>query len=364
MGQGRDRTLDVVRGIAILLVLAFHLRIVTGIAALDAALLPLINLGWVGVDLFFVLSGFLVGRMILVDAGRPAGLDRPRFFARRILRLWPTLYLYLAMLVATGGADGWRLVWPVMLHVQNYATDVPSHLWSLAVEEHFYLIAAIVLPALLHRTGHRGVGMALVAILAGCLALRLGALWFGEIPRHLQWQSQYRADSIAAGVLIAWAELYRPALIDRAARHRAACLIGALAGFAVLAGVADERFRYSIGLTIAWAASAAFVLAIYRVRIPAALSPVAGVLAWTGGIAYPLYIFHVSFGRVADAIALALDIRSPIAAIVWRYGIVVVGSAAIAILVERPLMRLRDRPSRRASRPEPLMISRTIRNKT
>ena len=58
MGQGRDRTLDVVRGIAILLVLAFHLRIVTGIAALDAALLPLINLGWVGVDLFFVLSGF------------------------------------------------------------------------------------------------------------------------------------------------------------------------------------------------------------------------------------------------------------------------------------------------------------------
>ena len=254
--------------------------------------------------------------MILVDAGRPAGLDRPRFFARRILRLWPTLYLYLAMLVATGGADGWRLVWPVMLHVQNYATDVPSHLWSLAVEEHFYLIAAIVLPALLHRTDHRGVGMALVAILAGCLALRLGALWFGEIPRHLQWQSQYRADSIAAGVLIAWAELYRPALIDRAARHRAACLVVALAGFAVLAGVADERFRYSIGLTIAWAASVAFVLAIYRVRVPAPLSPVAGVLAWTGGIAYPLYIFHVSFGRVADAIALAMDIRSPIAAIV------------------------------------------------
>ena len=168
-------TLDVVRGIAILLVVLFHLQVTTGVAAIDRAAVPVLSAGWAGVDLFFVLSGFLVGRMILMAAASPAGLDRARFLRRRVLRLWPVLFLYLAMLVATCGTAGVTMVWPVLLHVQNYANGIPSHLWSLGVEEQFYLIAAAGLPPILRRYGAGRLGALLVAVLAGSTMLRLGA---------------------------------------------------------------------------------------------------------------------------------------------------------------------------------------------
>lgn len=341
MGQRRQQTLDVVRGIAILFVLVFHLRIVTGVAALDRAIDPLIDTGWVGVDLFFVLSGFLVGRIILADAASRDGFDRRRFFARRALRLWPVLYVYLAVLLWSAGSGGWRMVVPVMLHLQNYADHVPSHLWSLAVEEHFYLVAALALPVLLRRHGERGVAAAMIAILAGCLVLRVGAAVLGEAPRHLQWQTQYRADSLAAGVLIAWVELYRPALLAHCTARRGACLAAAFAGLAVLATIADPRWRFGVGLTIAWAASAALVLAALRAQVTPRLAAPAALLARLGGIAYPLYIWHASVARVADALTASAGIPAPLAC-VSRYAAAVVVAAAVARWIERPIMRLRD----------------------
>lgn len=353
MREGRQQMLDVVRGIAILAVLAFHLRIVTGMAGLDAAIQPVVDLGWVGVDLFFVLSGFLVGRLILTAASGPGGLDRADFFSRRILRLWPVLYLYLAMIVAagvgTGSGAAWSLVWPVMLHTQNYATHIPSHLWSLAVEEHFYLVAALALPELLRRTGARGVAVALLAILIGSLALRLIALEFGEPTVHLQWQTHYRADSIAAGVLLAWLDRYRPDLLAEAQRHRAALLIAAGVGFGLLAAIPDDRFRYTIGLTIAYCASAAFILGVHGTTVTPAFVVPARMLAALGTIAYPLYIFHVSFGRIADAVAISIGIDQALVLLIWRFALVTAGAAMISRLVERPIMRLRDRSTNRSS---------------
>lgn len=338
MTQDRQVGLDAVRGIAIALVLVFHLRLDTGVPAIDSLLRPVIDTGWVGVDLFFVLSGYLVGRIILRDSVTPAGLDRRRFFVRRIARLWPVLYFYLAMLVATGGA---AMVLPVVAHVQNYADHVPSHLWSLAVEEHFYLAAAFGLPVMLRRYGPRAVAMTLVAILVGCLALRLVALGAGVLPREVQWQTHYRADAIAAGVLIALAELYRPAMLDRVARCVAPCMIGAAMGFASLAAIPGDRFRYGIGLTIAYIASAMLVVVARR---PVRLHGIARSFAWLGGIAYPLYIFHASIGRVADGVAPGLGLTDPFGQIVWRYAMVVIVAWIVAIVVERPLIRLSKSP--------------------
>ena len=341
MEQRRQQTLDVVRGIAILLVLVFHLRIVTGFAPLDRMVEPLVDTGWAGVDLFFVLSGFLVGRIILAEAASGGGFDRRRFFARRVLRLWPVLYLYLAVLLWSGGGEAWRMVVPVALHLQNYADHVPSHLWSLAVEEHFYLVAALALPVLLRRHGERGVALALVAILAGCLVLRVGAAVLGEAPRHLQWQTQYRADAVAAGVLVAWADLYRPALLARCAERRRLCLAAACAGFALLVALADPRWRFSIGLTVAYIAAAALLLAALRAEVPRCLAGAAALLARLGGIAYPLYIWHASVARVADALAASVGLPAPLAC-ASRYAATVAIAAAIAAWIERPVMRLRD----------------------
>src|SRR3954453_12793213 len=142
---GRRLDLDVVRGLAIVLALGWHFsRERSGNAVLDALTWPGHSFGWAGVDLFFVLSGFLLGRLVLTEQARTGRFDGRRFTARRVLKLWPVLYVFLAV-QALAGSEPWQsYFWQNALHVQNYAGTSLTHLWSLAVEEHFYLALALL----------------------------------------------------------------------------------------------------------------------------------------------------------------------------------------------------------------------------
>lgn len=344
MAQERQLTLDVVRGTAILLVLLFHFRVPLGVPILDAALQPVFAVGWIGVDLFFVLSGFLVGRIILTEADTPAGLNRQRFFFRRILRLWPVLFVYLATLLLLGGTQAWPAVWPVLLHVQNYSTDAPSHLWSLAVEEHFYLVAVLVLPPLLRRGGHRYVERILVTVMLASLALRLAAIAIGAPLLHLQWQTPYRLDSLAFGVLMASTAIHRPALFARVAGSRRVCLAIATGGLAILSLAGDGVLRHGIGFTIAYLSSGAFIMALIDCRVAPAFAWPAERLAAMGLIAYPLYIWHASIGAVVRASAASAGLTAPAAIIGFSIAAATAMAASMHVLVERPAMRRRDRP--------------------
>ncbi|WP_375394764.1 acyltransferase family protein [uncultured Sphingomonas sp.] len=344
MGQARQPGLDVVRGTAILLVLLFHGGLPLGVPALDAVFRPLFAVGWIGVDLFFVLSGFLVGRMILVETASSGRVDRRRFFRRRALRLWPVLWLYLAALLALGGTGAWRMVWPVLLHVQNYDDQAPSHLWSLAVEEHFYLGAVLMIPPLLRRGGYPLVERALLAVMAACLLLRLGALATGVPLLHLQWQTQYRLDAPAFGVLMASISLHQPALFARLARRRGWWFAAAVAGTVIMGVAGDGDFRHGPGFTIAYLAAGAFVMALVGTRIPRAVAWPAGRLAALGVIAYPVYVWHASIGVTVRAVGT--QVPSPLLVVGAIAGAIVVG-AAVHVLVERPAMRLRDRSHQR-----------------
>jgi peptidoglycan/LPS O-acetylase OafA/YrhL len=90
----REVDLDVVRGVAILLAIGWHLNAST-YTVFDWLLYPGARIGWAGVDLFFVLSGFLVGRMLLKERARFGRVKLSVFYARRIMRLWPVLYVFL-----------------------------------------------------------------------------------------------------------------------------------------------------------------------------------------------------------------------------------------------------------------------------
>lgn len=344
MAQGRQLTLDVVRGTAILLVLLFHFRMPLGVPIFDAMLQPVFAVGWVGVDLFFVLSGFLVGRIILTEGAAPGGLDRSRFFFRRALRLWPVLFVYLAALLLLGGTQAWAMVWPVLLHVQNYDTDAPSHLWSLAVEEHFYLVAMLLIPPLLRRRGHQGVERALVAVMVACLVLRLAAIAMGEPLLRLQWQTQYRLDALAFGVLMASTSNHRPGLFERVANSRRTCAAIAMCGLAFLVLAGDGTARHGLGFTVAYLSSGAFIMALVNCRIAPALAWPAGRLAAIGLIAYPLYIWHASIGAVVRANAPGLGVTSPAALVAISIFIAIAVAVAMHVLIERPAMRRRDGP--------------------
>src|SRR3954451_18927610 len=95
---GRRPALDVVRGLAILLALGWHFsQRPSGNAVLDALQWPGRTFGWAGVDLFFVLSGFLLGTLVLREQQKTGRFDGWRFSVRRALKLWPVLFVFLAV---------------------------------------------------------------------------------------------------------------------------------------------------------------------------------------------------------------------------------------------------------------------------
>lgn len=355
MTGGRLFTLDVVRGIAILLVLLFHFQPAAGSPMLDMLTLPFARAGWAGVDLFFVLSGFLVGRMILIEAAAPGDFDYARFLHRRAWRLWPALFLYVALLWIAGGLESWKTLWPVLLHIQNYHDATPSHLWSLAVEEHFYLGAALLLPLLVRR-GHLHVlaGLAVAGSLS--IALRLFALAAGTPLLTLQWQTQFRLEGLAIGVAIAACAIHRPHWIAAAGRHRVALIALAVGGFAALAIGDAGQFRHGIGFTIAALAAAALLLAMLEAQVPAALAAPARALAALGTVAYSLYVWHASLGQVARALAPSLGLGHPAAMLALQLATAIAISAGLYLLVERPALRLRDR-GREPGKSAPIAIN-------
>jgi peptidoglycan/LPS O-acetylase OafA/YrhL len=143
----RRLDLDAVRGVAIVLALGWHFsRTSSGNVVLDALQTPGRVFGWAGVDLFLVLSGFLVGQLVLRERAGTGSFDGRRFTARRLLTLWPVLYVFLAVHAVVG-------------------EEPLTHLWSVAVEEHFYLVLALLFPFFARR---RGSVRVLVGILPGC----------------------------------------------------------------------------------------------------------------------------------------------------------------------------------------------------
>ena len=211
--------LDALRGIAIVLVLLYHFapsRLVVSPPA--RAALSVLQVGWVGVDLFFVLSGFLITGILLDGRGDRQLL--PRFYARRALRLLPLYYgtllvlLVVALVVRRADAASQSSAaflehqWWYWLHAANVLAAQHTqwageswvqHFWSLAVEEQFYLLwppVVLLLPA-------RWLPRAIGAILVGALALRIWLAVVLDQPVAAFVLMPARADSLAVGALLA-----------------------------------------------------------------------------------------------------------------------------------------------------------------
>ena len=209
--SARIDALDGVRGLAILLVVLLH-GTFYGVPLPGVAPLPehpywrLAGLGWCGVDVFFVLSGFLITGILLRSKGAP-GYFR-NFYARRALRIFPLYYLVLALLL-------WVLPRPpatpaeqvsYLLYYQNLrlAFAVDAHFdpareitWSLAIEEQFYL----VWPAVVWLVSRRGLVRVCVAAIAGAIALRFWMTGVPDVRTHVL--TPCRVDTLAAGALLA-----------------------------------------------------------------------------------------------------------------------------------------------------------------
>jgi peptidoglycan/LPS O-acetylase OafA/YrhL len=345
--EGRRLDLDVVRGLAIVLALGWHFSgEQSGNVVIDALTWPGHMFGWAGVDLFFVLSGFLLGRLVLTEQARTGRFDGRRFTARRLLKLWPVLYAFLAV-QALAGPEPWSsYLWQNALHVQNYAGTSLTHLWSLAVEEHFYLGLAVLFPLFARRRGSpRLLAAILVGILVAALMLRIWAATHGVSDVRLQWRTHFRVDSIAAGVLLALVHVHWPQQFDRLRGSRWLLLGVLAAGIVCLMTVGKMgAVGSTIGFTVAYLTAASLLLLLYRAAWIPRARWLTAPMALLGRYSYGIYIWHVFAAAVVLDLLPGFEPESATAgAQVIKYGAAIVVGVLATVMVEKPVLRLRDR---------------------
>jgi peptidoglycan/LPS O-acetylase OafA/YrhL len=184
-------SLDGMRAVSVLAVVVGHLA---GTAGAPDLLRPLDHLGYIGVRVFFVISGYLITYLLLTEKAATSSISLYGFYARRAIRILPAFYLYLAVVIvfALGGAVqlGGMEVLAAATFVINYLDErswVLNHIWSLSVEEQFYLFW----PCVVLMLSRKGLALAAVLVLIASPLVR-AVMWYGldlsdtAMTRHFQ----------------------------------------------------------------------------------------------------------------------------------------------------------------------------------
>ena len=310
----RIATLDGVRGLAILLVLLFHSMNFVD-SGVTGVLFAMHSTLWAGVDLFFVLSGFLITG-ILIDARGQQHYFR-NFYVRRTLRIFPLYYgvLFAVFVIAPviAGIAGIELpedletsrgrqLW-LWTYTQNFLQTTSNHtlpgfgpFWSLAIEEQFYMVWPLVVaftpPRLLLRVT--------VAGCVGALLLRV-ALITNEVPTGRPYWFGYhftltRIDALLLGAVAAQLARGAVPVSTRAVRIIAVASLGVLGIVTIVTGDLSHYtpFTGTVGYTVLGVLFASVLLILHRRAAPASLvavleSPPLQVL---GKYSYAMYVFH------------------------------------------------------------------------
>ena len=338
-GGGYRPELDGIRAVAVLLVLAFHV------------VQPQRFSGFIGVDVFFALSGYLITTILLREYDRRGRLSLRRFYARRMLRLYPallaTIVLSFPFCTTLSGS--------LAQHAKNatvaatYTSNLYmtyrhrwiggfAHTWSLALEEQYYLVWPVVLLGLLHLGLRRQVLAALLGVAAAVsLVFNLTEYDYGAASYPLESTTIGLLAGSALGLLLAGPSA--PAL--RWFGHRA---VGGVAVGLLLAELISFSVTSAVpgGLYVPAAVLATALLIGYLTAQRS--SPLAAALSWApaarlGRISYGVYLYHYP-------LLLALEAHLHVTR--WVIApIEVVGTIAIAAIsyrfVEQPFLRLKDR---------------------
>ena len=358
----RIHGLDTLRALAVSLVVLHHYTLFVS----DAPTFGWVGeMGWAGVDLFFALSGYLIGNQIFKALGQPEGLSMPRFYARRLLRTLPNFYVVLALYAlwpAWRGTTPMLPLWHYLSFTQNIHLEPGtafSHAWSLCIEEQFYMLlpAAAVFAAFLGRGGAT-MRPAWFVLLLGWAA---GALvratlwqdgqgasnWMHYYYQNIYYASWCRCDELLAGVALALLKNRHGALWRRVLAHGnlllGAGIIATGAGFWWLLndhyGLWPTVAGYPL-LALGWALLVLAALApgslLHRVRVPGA----SRLALWS----YAVYLVHkqVSILAAQPLRAAGYGPGHPLTIVVALAASLLAGWLLYR-LVETPFMRLRAR---------------------
>ena len=356
--------LNGLRGVAVIGVVAYHLQLgwATG--------------GYLGVDLFFVLSGFLITTLLLEEWVNTGRISLASFWGRRARRLLPALFivvgalaLYLVLDGRFGGAganglidlsglrgdavatllyvNNWHLIYAHQSYFAQFSTPSPlQHTWSLAIEEQFYLVWPLVLLLLFRfaRRGWRATGMVVTVTLGLLSSIWMAVLFHpGVDPSRIYYGTDTRLFDLMAGATLAFVAASRPQPGVRA--RRTLHVIGpvaavVLAVFWVTAGTSGglpTNFMFEGGFLIC-AVLAGLVVADARLTEPGWFSRALATppLHFIGTISYGIYLWHWPVIVYLTAQRTGL---STLPLDLLRVGVTLAVSTASYYLVERPIRR-------------------------
>ncbi len=351
--------LDGIRGLAILLVMPHHIRVISEpFDTLSHVWAKLGDFAWLGVEMFFVLSGFLITRILL--ASQPATNYYTSFYGRRALRILPLYYTVLAIwwfllpvvnpASVRGGQYGylWLFLvnWTQPFHASGNGV---APYWSLAVEEQFYLFW----PVLIRRLSAKFVFILCCGLTVAALGIRTGMLTTGWPNEAVYEWTVCRMDALALGAAVA-AALAVPGWREKLLTRSSWLSYSAVGVF--LFGAAITRlyqqtgiFAMSAGYTLAGVAFALWVLVIALGTNPpfdgALRSP---FLQSVGKYSYAMYVLHVPVTMTLDAALKAIG-WTPTIDTVWAdvlrvclYSVIAWGTAMLSYrFLEAPALRLK-----------------------
>lgn len=345
--HNRIHSLDFLRGLAVLLVLFRHLPGGDTTGAVQF----IRTIGWTGVDLFFVLSGFLISGLLFKDFQRNGKFDVKRFWLRRGLKIWPSYFLIygIAMLATVIATGDWRLLIsriPNYVFVQNYTDPAIrwTHSWSIAIEEHFYFALPLLLIFLAPRKFKNLPGMMLVVCLSVLLQRVLLFLLTDLTWPNFYYPTHLRIDSLCCGVLLGYLYQYKRELFVRLGRFWPAFLAATpILVLAYLFPLERSAFSYTVGFTI-------FYLMFGGLVVTARMHPDFGrsgpqrLLAWMGVYSYTIYLAHSVVYELPGSSSLRSMVMSRFGNTGDRllfFTVSILLGVVVSHLIERPFLRLR-----------------------
>jgi peptidoglycan/LPS O-acetylase OafA/YrhL len=308
--ENRLPGLDTLRALAIVVVMVFHLN-----GLLPDIFDPVARFGWMGVDLFFVLSGYLIGSQLLKPVRDGQGVALLGFYRNRAYRILPVYLVVLALYCfwpLWREAPGISPVWQFLTFTENFFVDYSvnhafSHVWSLCVEEHFYLLLPVIVMLLARKAkAWRTVAVLAFFVVLG-VAVRSYVYFHGLLPmgrdsddfsvhyiERIYYPTYTRLDGLLAGVALALLRTFRPGWWAAALRRTSWVLAGGLFLMACTLWLFADRLSAAgtvFGFPLMALALAMFVMAaadrkswFSRLRVPGA--------RLVATLAYSLYLTH------------------------------------------------------------------------
>lgn len=356
--------LDHLRAIAIILVLIFHYG-----QGIPGWLEPVQQIGWTGVDLFFVLSGYLIGFQLLKEYDRTNTIDLKRFYIKRFFRIIPAyivvLVLYYSLPNHREGA-GLPPLWRFLTFTQNFGIDVQtqntfSHAWSLCIEEQFYLLLPLSIISVFFFRIQKGIVYLISALIILGFTLRIYN-WTEYVQpfidsgnrRHMflgfvekvYYPSYNRMDGLLIGVMIAAIFNFKPGIKDFLNKHGNLILLVGLGLFILAYKICESFISYRTAIY-----GFPLISFAYGVILIAAISPTCFLCKFKSKVtliiatlSYAIYLTHK---QLFYLVKIGIEKSGIDNIAVWTFWICIfialMGGLLLHMLIEKPSLRLRKR---------------------